>query len=410
MFSRSSSSLLRSNMFSRACMLESDSPTEAGSLPSQRSACMGPCSSLFTIPLLRSSSTRLSFFESPSPTLFMAFSSSVRRMSSALLRSFLMVGTVSSESLHASYPFSSSTIKVSASAAAAARCALFASTTSFKSSTLKARALSRSLMAGSMFLGTEMSKKRRVPPTVASGHAGIAATSSLVIRIESELEAAKMTSDSATLCIRLGESSKVNSTSGNSSCSSRHRGMLRFTTVILLHPLDERCFTSSLDIFPAPTMHTRQSSKELEGSLSWASSAAALETETAPDAMSVSLRTRLPAWIACLNSVFRWRPKPPCLSSASYSVPRRCTFLTCARIWPSPMTRESRPPLTRRRCRMASRSRRRKRCGLSSSMGRPLFLESQSSISFTPRCQLRPTAYSSMRLHVDRMHASLMCG
>mmetsp|Transcript_684 Transcript_684/g.2128 ORF Transcript_684/g.2128 Transcript_684/m.2128 type:complete len:206 (+) Transcript_684:600-1217(+) len=205
-----------------------------------------------------------------------------------------------------------------------------------------------------------MSKNLLTPPTCS--HASpIAETSSLVIRISSEEDAAKTTSALATQSISLGESSKVKSTSGNSCCSSSHLGMERLTTVILEQPLLNRCLTRSLDIFPAPTMRTEAPSKSPDGSLSWQSSAAAEDTETAPLAMSVSLLTLFPAWMACLNSAFRCLPNPPLLSSCSYSVPSLCTFLTWARIWPSPITRESSPPLTLRRCLMASRSRSRKR-------------------------------------------------
>ena len=63
----------------------------------------------------------------------------------------------------------------------------------------------------------------------------------------------------------------------------------------LLQPLLAKCLTSSLDILPAPMMHTLASAKLWLGSLSCASSAAAELTETAPEEMVVSVRTRLPA-------------------------------------------------------------------------------------------------------------------
>ena len=62
---------------------------------------------------------------------------------------------------------------------------------------------------------------------------------------------------------------------------------------------DNRCFTSSVDIFPAPTMATRASANVRLGSFIWQSSAAAELTDTAPLEMEVSARTRLPAVIAC---------------------------------------------------------------------------------------------------------------
>ena len=66
-----------------------------------------------------------------------------------------------------------------------------------------------------------------------------------------------------------------------------------------LQPLEARCLSSSRLIFPAPTMHTATPSKDPPGSFSSASSAAAEETETAPEAMEVSARTRLPPVMAC---------------------------------------------------------------------------------------------------------------
>lgn len=81
-------------------------------------------------------------------------------------------------------------------------------------------------------------------------------------------------------------------------------------------------------------------SKLLVGSLRRASSAAAEDTETAPEAMLVSARTRLPAVIACLNRPFMWRPK------LGQFWPTLYTCLHCARICPSPCTKESSPPDT----------------------------------------------------------------
>ena len=86
--------------------------------------------------------------------------------------------------------------------------------------------------------------------------------------------------------------------------------MLRLTMVILVQPLETRCFTNSFDILPAPMMETRTFSQVLPGSFICASSAAADETDTAPVAMLVSLRTRLPAVMACMNRADKYWPKP----------------------------------------------------------------------------------------------------
>ena len=60
-----------------------------------------------------------------------------------------------------------------------------------------------------------------------------------------------------------------------------------------------RCFTSNLDIFPAPTIETLASVKLFEGSFIRQSSAAAELTETAPDEIEVSALTLFPAVMAC---------------------------------------------------------------------------------------------------------------
>ena len=70
---------------------------------------------------------------------------------------------------------------------------------------------------------------------------------------------------------------------------------------------DSRCFTSRVDIFPAPTMATRASANVRLGSFIWQSSAAAELTDTAPLDMEVSARTRLPAVMACrLHHQSQW--------------------------------------------------------------------------------------------------------
>mmetsp|Transcript_12859 Transcript_12859/g.33012 ORF Transcript_12859/g.33012 Transcript_12859/m.33012 type:complete len:241 (-) Transcript_12859:259-981(-) len=156
-------------MRSSAAMFSNVSLTAAGSEPSQRSAVMGPCSSLFMMPRLSSSSAFFCFLVSPSPIDFIAFSSSAVRMSSALLRSALMVGTVSRLSRHDSNAAISSISSASASIAAWRRAALLACTTSFRSSTLYTTAPSTSLMSCAMLRGTLMSTKRRCPSATPQG-------------------------------------------------------------------------------------------------------------------------------------------------------------------------------------------------------------------------------------------------
>mmetsp|Transcript_11333 Transcript_11333/g.31566 ORF Transcript_11333/g.31566 Transcript_11333/m.31566 type:complete len:366 (+) Transcript_11333:215-1312(+) len=364
-------------------MLTSVCDTCAGSVPSDRSACMGPCRSLFTIPRLSSSTAFICFLVSPSPSLPIAFSSSVARMVSALPRSRLIVGTVSNESLHASKPACSCASSSRASSAARSRASLFASTSSFRSSTLYAIVLASSPQSASTLRGTAMSTSLRFPSTHADA-TGMDARSSLVTMTPVDA-AVKMTSCSAARGRNSSISASLMFASGKSAASSSTRPALLFTMVISVHRLDTRCLTRRRDIVPAPTIITRHPSKELDGSFICTSSAAAEDTETAPDAMEVSDRTRLPAVIAALKRPERCRPNPSTFS------PSAKTFLTCARIWPSPMTTESRPPETLRRCEVASWSRSRKRCSRSSSSGMPLYWLIHSSTSRTPRCQLRAT-------------------
>ena len=91
-------------------------------------------------------------------------------------------------------------------------------------------------------------------------------------------------------------------TSGNSSARASARGRVRLTMVISVHRLDAKCFTKSLDMVPAPTMSTFTPSNDCAGSFICTNSAAADDTDTAPLAMDVSLRTRFPAVIAALNN------------------------------------------------------------------------------------------------------------
>mmetsp|Transcript_16543 Transcript_16543/g.53987 ORF Transcript_16543/g.53987 Transcript_16543/m.53987 type:complete len:427 (+) Transcript_16543:6053-7333(+) len=395
----------RSNIASSACMCRMARFTCIGSVPSERSDCMGPWSSLLTMERVHSSTVFLCFLVSPSPMRPIALSSSADRMVSALERSRLMVGTVSSESRHDSNASCSSARRPSASRAAAARAALFASTTSRRSSTLNTCATSpSSLTSASTLRGTAMSKRRRVPPT-ASPRGGIPSRSALRMRGSSEKAAVKMRSASSTQRIISGRSSTRMSISGKSALSASAEAAERFTMVMVLHFLELKCFTSNRDILPAPTMHTLASSKLCVGSLSCASSAAALDTDTAPEAMVVSARTRLPALTAAEKSPFKFRPNP-----SHSATPFSYTDLTCAKICPSPITRLSKPADTFSKCCVASRSRSRNKCSCNSGSGMPDFATSHSSTSRTPLCHESATTYTSMRLHVDKTAASSMCG
>mmetsp|Transcript_19497 Transcript_19497/g.23356 ORF Transcript_19497/g.23356 Transcript_19497/m.23356 type:complete len:229 (-) Transcript_19497:1081-1767(-) len=195
-----STSGLRSNIFSSACMLTRVSLTAVASVPSLRKHCIGPCSSLFTIPRERSSSAFRCFFVklSSPPIFFNAFSNSALRMSSAFPRSRLMVGTVSSESLQDSKACCSCFKRPRASSAAFARAPLFNSTTSLRSSTLYKRACGpKSFTSAATFLGTAMSNSRLTPPTP-SVASSIFAKSALQMSGSSEEAAKKMQSAAST--------------------------------------------------------------------------------------------------------------------------------------------------------------------------------------------------------------------
>ena len=299
-------------------MTRRDSETEAASEPSDRSDCIGPCSSLLMIPRLSSSSTLRCFLFSSGPMALMALSTSPFRMASALARSFLIVGTVSRLSRHASNAHRSCSSSALASSAAARRASLLASTTSRRSSTLYAFTLGRDATSVATLRGTAMSNTRRTEPTAWDGGARPAMLAA-VSSGSSLDEAVKMTSAWAAASRRSGDSRMVMLASGNSAARASALARLRLTRVMAVQPLDTRCLTSSRVILPAPTMQTRHPSKLPLGSFICASSAAAEETETAPDAMPVSVRTRFPAVIAALNRPFRWRPKPGAFSPEEWT-------------------------------------------------------------------------------------------
>ncbi|MNS23742.1 hypothetical protein D3C72_555680 [compost metagenome] len=85
-----------------------------------------------------------------------------------------------------------------------------------------------------------------------------------------------------------------------------------------------------------------------EPSVSRASSIAALEVDTAPWEISVSVRARLPAIRAKRNSESMIAPVVRCSWAAAWA------SLTCLRIWLSPTIWLSRPAATRKRWRTAS--------------------------------------------------------
>mmetsp|Transcript_102247 Transcript_102247/g.324867 ORF Transcript_102247/g.324867 Transcript_102247/m.324867 type:complete len:210 (-) Transcript_102247:272-901(-) len=119
----------------------------------------------------------------------------------------------------------------------------------------------------------------------------------------------------------------------------------------------KRAMSRSLDILPAPRMQTRTLLAYFRRSgraLAFMSSTAALETETEPLPIFVRVRTSLPMRMpafSILATIFPPEPATDASSSGLY-FSMQCSWhaLTCARIWASPRTNESRPQLTSKRC------------------------------------------------------------
>lgn len=384
-------------IFSKAFILFKISPTASLSLLSHLRLVSGPCNILLIIPLDNSSTALTYFLLRSGPSFDIHFVNSFSLISSAFPRNALMVGTVSKESLQVSKVACSSYSIYWASKAADRRSSQFMLTTSIKSSTLCTILFWTSFILEDMFLGTAISMIRRGMELSGSF---IFSASSLPSITVSELDAAKTMSEFSTHSINSSMRCMSIAISGKSAYSYWALGQERFKIVALVHPLESRCLTRSVDIFPAPIIHTRAFSNVLLGSFSLASSTAAELTDTLPLAIDVSVRTRFPATIAYLNSPFR------CLPNAQQLCPSRYTFFTWDKIWPSPITKLSKPALTCRRCSTASASRNKNRKGRSSSIDSWDVCASHSSISRTPRWQDKATTQSSKRLQVDKIAAS----
>mmetsp|Transcript_2348 Transcript_2348/g.5398 ORF Transcript_2348/g.5398 Transcript_2348/m.5398 type:complete len:212 (-) Transcript_2348:1016-1651(-) len=123
-----------------------------------------------------------------------------------------------------------------------------------------------------------------------------------------------------------------------------------------LGSLLNKAMRRSLDILPAPTMHTctllvylRKSVKHL----AIINSTAALETDTEPLPIFVLVRTSLPMRMPAFSIFAMIFPPDPAMepSASGSSFWMQCSWqaLTCARIWASPSTSESKPELTSKR-------------------------------------------------------------
>lgn len=100
---------------------------------------------------------------------------------------------------------------------------------------MKTREPGTLLTSAATLRGTEISKKRRTEPTDSLAGA-MGATSSALIRIDSEPEATNTTSAVSTQGIRSGISRMSKSTSGKSAANCSARGNDRLSSVTFVQP------------------------------------------------------------------------------------------------------------------------------------------------------------------------------
>mmetsp|Transcript_58506 Transcript_58506/g.187966 ORF Transcript_58506/g.187966 Transcript_58506/m.187966 type:complete len:276 (+) Transcript_58506:450-1277(+) len=172
----------------------------------------------------------------------------------------------------------------------------------------------------------------------------------------------------------------------------------------------KRAMSSSLDIFPAPTMQMFTLFEYFFRSgraRDIISSTAALETETEPLPIFVRVRTSLPMRIPAFSIFAMILPPAPGtkLSSFGSAFSMQCWWqaLTWAKIWASPKTSESRPELTSKRCRVAASPECVKRKGSNSSWVRPDCARRKACTHSVAAYLLisEDAKYSSKRLHVE---------
>mmetsp|Transcript_13620 Transcript_13620/g.42631 ORF Transcript_13620/g.42631 Transcript_13620/m.42631 type:complete len:274 (+) Transcript_13620:1003-1824(+) len=237
------------------------------------------------------------------------FASSAARMASALACSLPMTGTKSSVRCHAMKPSSSDASNASASSTERRLLAWFFATTAFRSSTLYALTPASSLHCSSTLRGTEMST------SISRRSAGITASSPSLVTMQCVAPVdVKTASHVRSASSSASMPSHETATSGNCAASSCERSSPRLSRRTAVIPLDARCVSSSRDMVPAPTMQIDAPSKGRPSASSLrisASSAAADEIETAPFAIDVSERTRLPAATATLSSLLSTLPAEP---------------------------------------------------------------------------------------------------
>ena len=130
------------------------------------------------------------------------------------------------------------------------------------------------------------------------------------------------------------------------------------------------CAISSHVIFPAPITANHASENWIcKSGTDFISlnSTAALDTDTEPLEIAVSLRTRFPAATALFS--IRESTLPP---HPSGSMECKWHWRTLDKVYPSPTTNESKPPATRMRCYTASSPERTNKFFRNTDIGKPL--------------------------------------
>mmetsp|Transcript_39174 Transcript_39174/g.108954 ORF Transcript_39174/g.108954 Transcript_39174/m.108954 type:complete len:266 (+) Transcript_39174:388-1185(+) len=172
----------------------------------------------------------------------------------------------------------------------------------------------------------------------------------------------------------------------------------------------KRAMSRSLDILPAPMMQTFTVLAYLRRSgraRAIISSTAALETETEPLPIFVRVRASLPMRMPACSILAMILPPEPATwpSTSAFCFSMQCSWqaLTCAKIWASPRTSESRPELTSKRCFVAASPEWQNRYGSSSSRVSPDFCRRYAYTHSTAVYLLisDEAKYSSKRLHVE---------
>mmetsp|Transcript_24237 Transcript_24237/g.69482 ORF Transcript_24237/g.69482 Transcript_24237/m.69482 type:complete len:256 (-) Transcript_24237:753-1520(-) len=237
------------------------------------------------------------------------------------------------------------------------RLAALASTTFFRSSTEYEHTPAASLQSDATFRGTEMSTSmtfRSRPCRSAAERIG----SLLAV-------AAKTTSLWRTTSIisSMGATFALLPPRAETSSSRAWARSVDLLTRVswMSRSLLKRAMSRSLDILPAPRMQTRSLFVYFRRSgsdLAIMSSTAALETETEPLPIFVRVRTSLPVRMPAFSILVTIFPPEPATEvsspSTAFSMQRLWQALTCARIWASPRTNESKPELTSKRCCVAA--------------------------------------------------------